>query len=120
LFARGNLVPRCDCSQNKLPTNATVKVNLINVSIAGRRGFVKEGLPVIATSIAFELKKNTTEVVTTKLFSLALTFLPFHHNVELQLFLADHLLDSAAVFLFIGGGKPFLERGNFTQQINLC
>jgi hypothetical protein len=37
-------VPRCDCSQNKLPTNATVKVNLTRASIAGRERFVKAGL----------------------------------------------------------------------------
>jgi len=109
---------------NKLPTNATVKVNLIKFSIAGRGGFVKADIDCSARSGDFSRlqQTNTTEVVTTvttKLFFPALTFLPFQHDIELQLLLADHLLDAAAIFFFVGGCQPFLERGNIIQQVNL-
>ena len=54
---------------NKLPINATVKVNLIKLSIAGRQGFVKADM-------------NSCLIygfLPPELLSFALAFLPLHH-----------------------------------------
>ena len=109
-------MPRCDCSQNKLPTNATVKVNLIKLSIAGRRGFVKADIVILLLRAACpggEAISMSTRIASFDLLFLARAFLLFHHDIELQLLLADDLLDAASVIFFVSGGEPFLEFGDF-------